>query len=668
MDLIVIESPNKIKKLRQILGSNYKILPTIGHFRDLPRAGLNVDTATFEATYEIVADKKEIVAELKAAAAKADKIYLASDPDREGEAISWHVAEVLQLKEPLRAEFNEITKAAVQKAIDKPRRLDMGLVEAQQSRRILDRLVGYIVSPELRMLGTGLSAGRVQSCVLHLICKREQEREAFDVRKYWTISATYENGLSAGVAELADDGRLKLVQFEQEEQAAQLVEALRRATHVVRDVEGSDVERKPKPPFETSSLLKAAGIAFGWKTDRTTKVAQGLFESGLITYPRTDSLNASPEAQEAARAVLAERYPEALPEKPPAYRSKAGAQEAHECIRPTQVDNEAPREASGDGALLYGLIWKRFLASQAKPALFAKTLVTIEAGETMLRAIGMLLLAPGFLAIGDVAEDESSGSEDGQIPTVVPQETLPVADVKSEGKKTAPPPRYKEASLIETMKRLGIGRPSTYSSTLKVLFHRGYIEQEERKKNPAIYPSALGRQVDDFLFGGFPELLEPAYTAAMEDSLDQIADGKQNRISYLKEWFTAFDARLREARSHWRTLRPADPGEEGAPPCPRCQSGTRKREGKFGPFWGCVRFPDCRGLINASGNGHAAAVPVDENAPECPRCNVKMRQRNGRNGPFWGCTSYPQCRGTRDIPPPAKEEDKAPPPPVEAKG
>jgi DNA topoisomerase-1 len=647
MDLIIIESPNKIKKLRQILGSGYLILPTVGHFRDLPKRDLGVDLTTFEAAYEVDGGKSRVVDEMLDAAKKAGKIYLASDPDREGEAISWHVAEVLQLKDPLRAEFHEITKAAVTKAINNPRKLNMALVEAQQSRRILDRLVGYILSPELRPLGKGLSAGRVQSCVLHLICKRELEREQFVVRKYWTISVDYKNGLTAGAANVSDDGKLKLIQFEAEEDARSVVEKLEKARHIVQSVEGSEVERRPKPPFETSSLLKAGGIAFGWKADKTTKVAQELFESGLITYPRTDSLNVAAEAQETARRVLAERFPDALPAKPPVFKSKGDAQEAHECIRPSHPEDEAPNGMSADQAELYRIIWKRFLASQAKSAMFAKTLVTIDADGTTLRAIGMLLTSSGFLAIGDVAEDDNE-NEEGQIPEVKTGDALVVKKIDSAAKKTSPPPRYKEATLIEEMKRLGVGRPSTYSSTLKVLFAREYIQQESRKKNPALLPTELGKTVDDFLLKGFAEVLEPTYTAAMEDSLDRIAESKQNRVAYLQTWFADFSTKLLAAQKIWNSSRQLiGIAAESGPPCPICQAATRKRAGKFGAFWGCTRYPECKGLLNV--NPRPAVDPKEMGpAPACPRCGGAMVGRSSKKGPFWGCGTYPKCKGTVD--------------------
>lgn len=649
MHLVIIESPNKIKKLRQILGSEYRILPTVGHFRDLPKNDLGVDLQTFEATYLVDGDKGKVVRELEEAAAKADKIYLASDPDREGEAISWHVAEVLGLKDPLRAEFHEITKAAVQKAIAQPRKLNLALVEAQQSRRILDRLVGYILSPELRPLGRGLSAGRVQSCVLHLICKREAEREAFVVRKYWTVSVAYVNGLDAGVATIGDDEKLKLVQFESEDEAGAVVEKLRRCAHVVQNVEQSDVERKPKPPFETSSLLKAAGVAFGWKADKTTKVAQELFEAGLITYPRTDSLNVAPEAQAAAREVLAARFPAALPAKPPAYRSKGDAQEAHECIRPATPADEAPAGMTAEQADLYRLVWTRFLASQAKPARFAKTLVTIDADGTTLRAIGMVLTDPGFLAVGDVAEDDAEGDE-GQIPEVAAGETLAVKEVASAAKKTSPPPRYKEASLIEEMKRLGIGRPSTYSATLKVLFTRKYIESEGRRKNPALLPTELGRKVDDFVAQGFAEVLEPAYTAAMEDALDAIAASKQGRVDYLRGWFTDFEAKLRAAQKIWGSQRQhVGLVAEAGPPCPLCGGATVKRAGKYGAFWGCTRYPECKGLQNVKPKRTVDASQLGP-APQCPKCRGPMVARASAKGAFWGCKAFPKCKGTVDVP------------------
>jgi DNA topoisomerase I len=585
MDLLIIESPNKIKKLRQILGAGYHIMSTVGHFRDLPQRDLGVDTQTFEATYVVNDGKKDMVRDLERAVQKADRVILATDPDREGEAIAWHVAQVLNLEKPLRAEFHEITKTAVNKALKNIREVDFDLVEAQQARRILDRLVGYILSPELRSLGDRLSAGRVQSCVLHLICRRENERLEFKERRYWTIKANYANGLTAGVADVDDAGKLKLVWYDQD--PAEIIAQLKSAEHRVTDVEGTVVERKPKPPFETSSLLKAAGTRLGWTADQTSKVAQRLFEGGAITYIRTDSVSVAPEASEAARTVLRERYPNALPEQPPVYRSKAGSQEAHECIRPTDPAREVVDEFSKDEAELYTLIWRRFLASQASAAIFQKTTLTIQAGDVRLRAIGMVLQDPGFLAIGDIADDEEEG-EDGAIPTVTTGEVLAVASIDSEAKKTSPPPRYKEATLIETMKRLGIGRPSTYSSTLGTLFKRGYIDREGKKKNPAVFPTELGFRVDGFLEKGVPEILEPAYTAAMENALDEIAGHKQQRVVYLRGWYADFSKRLTLARGLWHQPM------AGTLLCARCNAPMKERNGKFGTFLGCGRFPLCK--------------------------------------------------------------------------
>ncbi len=614
MDLLIIESPNKIKKLRQILGDGYQIQSTVGHFRDLPARTLGVDTRSFEAAYEVDEKKRDMVESLRRAAARAERIILATDPDREGEAIAWHVAQVLDLTDPVRAEFHEITKGAVTKALAKPRTLDVALVEAQQARRILDRLVGYTLSPELKPLGDRLSAGRVQSCVLHLICSRERERLAFQDRRYWTVRVTYANGLVAGLADIDDNGKLRLTQFEAEPK--DVVAVLERAEHRVQSVDTSPVDRKPKPPFETSSLLKAAGTRLGWKTDLTSRVAQKLFEGGFITYIRTDSVTVAPEAQEAARRILEKHFPDALPEKPPVYRNKADSQEAHECIRPTEPERGRIPDLTKEEAALYALIWKRFVASQARPARFDRTTVTVAAEDLTLRAVGMRLVEPGFLAIGDVADDEEDGDEDA-VPSLTAGDRLDVKTVDSETKKTSPPPRYKEATLIETMKRLGIGRPSTYSSTLDVLRKRGYVAQEEKKKSPALYPTELGLQVDAFLAGGVPDLLEPTYTAAMEASLDRIAEHKLERIAYLREWYADFTGQLAAARKRWAESAPA-----GEMRCPRCHALMRLREGKFGSFYGCTRYPECRGT-------RPAPEPAAGNEADLPKETVSSGGTGG---------------------------------------
>ena len=415
MKLVVVESPNKCEKIQKYLGPGYEVAATVGHFRDLPDDELGVDLSTFEPTYVVSEGKKSVLAKLRSKAAAAAEVLLATDADREGEAIAWHVAQALRLRGAKRIRFTEITEAALKKAVSAAGPVDQQLVDAQQARRVLDRLVGYQVSPLLRPLGTNHSAGRVQSATLHLVVSREKEREAFKPEPYWTLTARYGNGLSAEYAVRNDKGELVETRLKSEADAQRVV-ASARGPHVVQDVKTEPVERKPKPPFTTSSLQQAASVALGLRPDRTMQLAQALFEKGAITYHRTDSVALSPEAVAMARAFIAKDFPEGLPEAPPQYRSKSSAQEAHEAIRPTAL--ELPEGLTPEEAQLYELIGARFLASQCKPAVFSRTVIGIRSGDTWWRASGEVLQFKGFLHF--LTTDEDAEEKDGEKPARLP--------------------------------------------------------------------------------------------------------------------------------------------------------------------------------------------------------------------------------------------------------
>ncbi len=630
MKLVIVESPNKCKKIGQYLGHEYRLVATVGHFRDLPAKELAVDLETMLPTYEVGRKKTDVVKRLKSEAAKAEEVLIATDPDREGEAIGWHAAQVLGLEKPKRIEFHEITKAALAKAVARPRAIDQALVDAQQARRVLDRLVGYKVSPLLQPLKKGLSAGRVQTATLHLVCQRERDRLAFKAEPFWVLKVTYENGL---VSELAEESG-KPRRPKEPGQLDALLAAAKESPHLVTKLERKEVEQRPPAPFTTSTLQQAASARLGMVPAKTMMVAQELFEEGHISYHRTDSVALSPEAVALARLWVSKHFPLSFPDEPPVYKSKAGAQEAHEAIRPTSLAH--PEGLTEDQQRLFELIRARFLASQMKPAKLAKTLVLTQApskdsvssggaapAPLVFAARGTEVLEAHWLTLDqddwddspadhgkgkkDVSEDDL---EEQKLPEVREGQALEVKDAASEKRETKPAARFTEAGLVKEMEKLGIGRPSTYAATIDTLYRRTYVKREKK----ALAPTGLGLQVDDLMLHGLPDLTSHEYTAGMELELDGIADGKRAWQAYLKTWWTAFLPRLEGARkvldSEIRAMRSSGSGEKAA----------------------------------ASGG----ATPASE-APICPACGAKMVQRKGKNGDFLGCSGYPKCRQTSSI-------------------
>ena len=682
--LIIVESPTKAKTIAQYLGRDYTIKASMGHVRDLPKSELGVDTTTFEPKY-VTSGRAPVLKELRSAAGSADDVLLATDPDREGEAIAWHIASLLKLRNPKRLEFHEITRPAIQQALAHPQSLNQALVDAQQARRVLDRLVGYGLSPLLwRKVQSGISAGRVQSVAVRLICEREREITAFVPVEYWSIDAD----LSKLVAP-RDPFRARLVQIQgkkpelaSQEQVTAIVDDLRRCAYRVKEIATKPVRRSPPPPFTTSTLQQAAAHRLGMSAKRTMAVAQQLYEGvalggegqvGLITYMRTDSVNLATSAVEAARRYIAAHFsPAHLPDKPVYYRTKAkGAQEAHEAIRPTEPERDPEqvrRFLDNDQFRLYQLIWQRMLGSQMAPAVYSRTTAEIAAARDSadrygLRATATQLTHPGYLAVYGINADEQAEEprEDGTegannaLPPLTAGEGLALLELLPEQHFTEPPPRYNEASLVRMLEQLGIGRPSTYAQILSTIQERAYVD----KQGKTLIPTPLGFATNDFLVEHFGEVVDTAFTANMEERLDDVAAGERAWRQILAEFYGPFSHEL-EAKQrvpHVKIEKP--PAVETGEHCPECGKPLVERRSRFGTFVGCSGYPACR-YIKREG---AAAAPPEPTGVSCPRCGkgelVKRVASRGRNkgSAFYGCSTYPKCRfATNDL---ANAKDEA---------
>ncbi len=658
--LVIVESPAKAKTIGKILGRGYKVLASMGHVRDLPRKSLGVDVeGDFEPKYVTVYKKRETVKKLKAAAKEASAIYLATDLDREGEAIAWHVLQLLRppKKTPVyRATFHEITPAAVKAAFDRAGDLNDDLVEAQQARRVLDRLVGYKISPLLwkRVKGgpRGLSAGRVQTAALRLVVEREREIEAFDPVEYWTIEALLAQQVPEPIPFLAELYRIgeEKPDLKNRDDAQQIVDALEGAIYWVEKVKTRRRQRKPPAPFTTSTLQQTASSRLRWTPSLTMRIAQQLYEGvklgdegevGLITYMRTDSTYVSPQAQAVAREVIEQYWGEDyLPAKPPTYKTKVkSAQEAHEAIRPTDV-RRTPKQVAPflneRQARLYRLIWRRFVASQMANAVYDVTtaLIPTGAGERenrlpyLFRARGRVLVFAGFLKV----YGEEEGDDEDALPPLTEEEGLDLLELIPTQHWTKPPPRYTEASLIKELEKRGIGRPSTFASMVKIIQERDYV----RRKKRALFPTPLGFGVCDVLVASFPDLFDYDFTAQLEDQLDEVAEGRVAWVAALEEFWGGFEPTLDKAKSDMPTVviekpEPQPTGEE----CPECGHELVLRQGRYGPFVGCSNFPKCR---------YIKKEEPEKTGEKCPECGQDLVIRKGRRGPFVGCSGYPQCR------------------------
>lgn len=653
--LIIVESPAKVKTIRKFLGPHYMVQASVGHVRDLPSHSLGVDEANgFAPQYEVIDAKKSVVNELRSAAAKADTVYLAPDPDREGEAIAWHVAELIRdkAKDVKRIQFNEITPRAVKEALEHPRELNENLFDAQQARRVLDRLVGYKISPLLwKTVKRGISAGRVQSVALRLIVEREKEREAFVPEEYWPFRAL----LSADApppfrAELARVNG-KRAHIGNAGEAAALEASLAGHPFMVEKVEEKERERAPQPPFITSTLQQAANQRLSYTAKRTMNIAQRLYEgvdidgttTALITYMRTDSTRIAEEARKAAREFIGSAYGEAyLPAGKRVYKAKANAQDAHEAIRPVDVTvtPESVRpHLPPDQYNLYRLIWARFVASQMAGARFHDTAVTIVCGSTQWKAKGERLLFPGFLAVLPRGKDE----EGAELPPLSAGRELRLEALEKEQKFTQPPARYNEASLVRELEERGIGRPSTYASIISTLQDREYVSLVERR----FVPTDLGRVVCGQLVEHFGRLMDVGFTAQMEASLDRVAEGEERWGDLMRRFAGDFNPTLEAAAKNMRSVKG---GLETGLNCPDCGKPLVIKFGKAGQFLACSGYPECRHTSNFTRDGEGRIVPV---APEkrqlevvgsCPRCGRDLAVKKARTGSrFIACTGYPEC-------------------------
>jgi DNA topoisomerase I len=619
--LVIVESPAKAKSIGKILGRSYSIKASVGHVRDLPRWGLGVDVKNgFAPRYEVPKAKKKVVKELEAAASKAKAVYLATDPDREGEAIAWHLVAAAKLDgvEKHRVVFHEITEEAIKEAFRHPRQIDIHLVDAQQARRILDRLVGYKISPLLgSKVRRGLSAGRVQSVALRMIVEREREIQSFVPQEYWTIEAELSKfstdskppSFRAKLAGIKDKGeKLKL---NSGEDAEPIVQQLKKAAYFVTQIKKKRITRQPAAPFITSTLQQEAWRKLRFTADRTMAVAQQLYEGlplgpegevGLITYMRTDSTRVTDSAIQETRHYVAEKYgAEFLPSKPRLFTRKAkGAQEAHEAIRPTKAEREPDSVKpylNADQAKLYRLIWERMVASQMAAAVFDTTAVDIEAREPregkvyILKATGSILHFPGFLVLYSEGKDEAEGVEEAGagLPPLDEGEQLRLLDISPEQHFTQPPPRFNEATLVKALEERGIGRPSTYAPIISTLRRRNYVE---RKRDGRLYPLEIGFVVNDLLVQHFPKIVDIGFTAKLEEQLDEIARGERGWVGAISEFYIPFEETLRQASANIVKIKQADEPTDEV--CPQCGRPMVIRTGRFGKFLACSGFPKCK--------------------------------------------------------------------------
>ncbi|MCF8010772.1 MAG: type I DNA topoisomerase [Clostridiales bacterium] len=643
--LVIVESPAKAKSLTKFLGKNYNVKASMGHVRDLPKSQFGVDVENgFKPKYITIRGKGETIKELKSAVKKSEKVLLASDPDREGEAIAWHLTNSLGLNEdqPCRIEFNEITKDAVKEAVKHPRPIDRDRVNAQQARRILDRLVGYNLSPLLwRKIKKGLSAGRVQSVAVKLICDREEEISDFVPQEYWTITAKLAKGRSVIEAYL-NKIKGKKAEISSQEQVDGIVKDLNGVNYVVEKVQKREKKRNPPAPFITSSLQQEAYRKLNFTAKKTMMVVQQLYEGielgkegpiGLVTYIRTDSTRISATAQEEASVYINNNYgQEYLPEKKRQSGKKGRVQDAHEAIRPTSVirDPEALKShLSREQLRLYRLIWQRFISSQMSPALIETTSVDISAGEYTFRVSGSVTKFPGFMKVytegKDTKEDDKSNKA---LPVLYKDDELKLRSLVPEQHFTQPPPRYTDATLVKTLEEKGIGRPSTYAPIVDTVLNRGYIVRENKK----FYPTELGTLVIDLLRQHFPDVLNVEFTAEMEGQLDNVEEGEVDWVKILDKFYWPFSENLKKAEEEIGKVEIEDEVTDEV--CEQCGRNLVVKMGRYGKFLACPGFPDCR----------YTKPLLEHTGVSCPECGGELVIRRSRKGrKFYGCSNYPNC-------------------------
>jgi len=655
--LVVVESPTKVKTIQKYLDSKYIVKACMGHVRDLPKSKLGVDVKKgFKPEYRVLASKRKVLDELKKAAEKADALYVATDPDREGEAIGWHLAQELPVngRKVFRVTFNEITARAIKAAFAHPGRIDQKKVEAQQARRVLDRLVGYNLSPLLwRKVQRGLSAGRVQSVAVRLLADREREVQAFVPVEYWSLHARLRGKNPAEFVATLKEIRGEKADLPREARVQEVVAGLRGKRWTVKAVTRGERKRNPAPPFITSTLQQEGARRLHFSAKKTMLLAQQLYEGievgaegpvGLITYMRTDSVHVAREAQEEAREWIGGRLgANYLPTSAPVYRSKKGAQEAHEAVRPSDVAKEPKaltRFLTKDQLNLYRLIWERFLASQMLPAIYDTVAADIQAGDCLFRAQGSTLRFPGFTAVYVESREESAAPAEEEAEAVVPPltvgEELTLLALDPKQHFTQPPPRYTEASLIKLLEERGIGRPSTYAQIMSTIQDRGYV----RRDKGTLYPTELGVHVTDFLVPLFPGIMDVEFTAQMEEDLDKIEEGKAPWSEAIQHFYKRFEKELKQAGKK----EPAATGQA----CPDCGKPLLERWGKYGRFLACSGYPDCKFTqdLNGNGRGRTAEVVPGE---VCDQCGKPMVIKEGRYGKFIACQGYPECKNTKPL-------------------
>jgi DNA topoisomerase-1 len=645
MYLVLVESPTKTKTLEKFLGKDYKVLASGGHVRDLPKSKLGVDVENnFEPQYVIPTRARKNIKLLKDAVKKAELVYLSTDPDREGEAISFHLAHVLGLEEYKRVSFNEITKSAVEEAIKNPRELDKDLVDAQQARRVLDRIVGYKLSPFLwKKVARGLSAGRVQSVALKIVSDREEEIEKFNAEEYWSIDALLnaeKGSLTAGIKEVGDK-KISRLDIKNETEARKIESDLKGATFTVLSVNKKEKKRNPLPPFTTSTMQQEAFKRLRFPSKFTMGVAQSLYEKGLITYHRTDSVHLSSQAVVAGKKYITETFGKDY-YKGRSFKSKGKTQEAHEAVRPAYPEKtvESVGKLKDEEAKLYDLIWRRFTASLMSEAVFYSTTIDIDAknkDKYVLSSSGSVLKHSGFTKVYPVKFEEN------ELPEVEEKEKLTLEEILTEQHFTKPPARFTEATLIKELEKNGIGRPSTYAPTLSTLFYRNYLEKLERRQ---LKPTEIGKIVNDLLSKHFPFVVDRKFTSEMEASLDEVAEGKKEWKETIASFYGDFAKQLEKKE---KELKKEDimQEEKTNEKCEKCGGEMVIKMGRYGKFMACKNFPECK-------NSKPLTSEEDNTEElECDKCGGKMKIKQSRFGKFYGCENYPECKNIKSI----KEED-----------
>jgi DNA topoisomerase-1 len=664
-DLIIVESPAKVKTIKKFLGQGYSVEASVGHIRDLPTNVLGVDEENdFAPDYQVIPSKKKVVSALRAAAKKAETVYLAPDPDREGEAIAWHIAEVIKKQNSnlKRISFNEITPRAVKQALAHSTELNRHLFDSQQARRILDRIVGYKISPLLwKKVKRGISAGRVQSVALRLIVEREKERQAFEPEEFWVFSV-----LLNGPTPPPFECQLVKVQgnapkIGSADQAQALADDLNGKDFLVDKVVEKERKRQPRPPFITSTLQQEASNRLGFSAKRTMMVAQKLYEgvelgdrgtTALITYMRTDSVRISDEARKTAESWIKKTLgPEYYPDKPRFFKTKGGAQDAHEAIRPVDpllTPQDVAPFVSKEQAHLYRLVWERFMASQMAPARFWDTTVTVKAGTTLWRTKGERLIFPGFLEVMHKPSGGSLESKNIELPRLEEGMQLELSRLNKEQKFTQPPARFSEASLVRNLEKLGIGRPSTYATIISTLKDREYVATSEGH----FVPTDLGTVVSNLLVAHFNQLMDVDFTAHMEEDLDKVAEGDRDWVALLKDFARDFNPTLEKATQEMAAIKA---GLETDLPCPKCKSPLVIKFGKNGPFLACSAYPACGFTSNYSRDEKGKIhIEQDQDAGKkmgtCPQCGGDLVLKKARTGSrFIACSNYPECRYTQSL-------------------